>query len=70
MESLLDFLRSDRFKKRINEVEDRKQKHFIKKFLKLNPSSRQSAQGACASSLFQPGDITVSDPLVSDANRT
>ena len=65
IESVLEFLRSHKFKQRFEVVEDRKQKHFIKKFLKWNAPERQTAQGACTSSVFQSASVTVSKPLVS-----
>ena len=65
--SVLEFLRSDKFKQRLEAVEDRRQKHFVKKFLKWNASERQTAQRACTSTVFESATVTVSKPMVSRA---
>ena len=69
VESVLEFLRSDRFKQRLEAVEDRRQRHFIKKFLKWNASERKTAKRACTSSVFESATVTVSKPLVSRAHK-
>ena len=62
VESVLEFLRSGRFKQRLEVVKDRRQKHFIKKFLKWNALERQTAQRACTSTVFDSATVTVSKP--------
>ena len=70
VKSVLKFLRSERFMERLDEVEDRKQRRFVKKFLKCNALERNSAQVACTSSIFESATVTISKPLVSRAERS
>ena len=68
LESVLRFLRSEGFQQRLDSMEDRKQRHFVKKFLKWEASERQCAREACTSSIFESATITVSKASMSGAS--